>query len=252
MASQGDLQIMKDTSDIRAVHSRWNGPKMMDDYSPKTDAPYYAGITYYTTPAHDAALAHINTVGLDKVKNYSLADIQRIATDLTHKYALNAEQFRATADYLKQGDAYLRTQSQRASSGDAAAQRNVAFLNDYKTRTDTARARVATPTTIPVAKEADVVPPTMEDILLATPNQEKLEIFTTIEAAVTLAQRNGLSARQGVFNQLESWRKELHTAPNRRADLEQKLYLTGLMLSNGYLDTVLVPGTIAPAPKPSL
>lgn len=252
MASKGDPQIMKDTADLRAVFSRWYGPKMMDDYSPKTDAPYYAGITYYTTPAHDAALAHINTVGLDKVKNYSLADIQRIATDLTRKHALNNEQFRAVSDYLKQGESYLRAQNQRASSGDATAKRNVAFLNDYKTRTDTARARVVTPTNIPVPVAEDVVPPTMEDILLATPNQKKLEIFTAMETAATLAQRSGQTARQGVFNQLESWRKELHTAPTRRADLEQKLYLAGLMLSNGYLDTVLAPGTAAPAPKPSL
>ncbi len=252
MASQGDLDILNHTADARAVHSRWNGPKMMEAYSPKTDAQYYSGISYYTTPAHDAALAHINSVGLDKVKTYSLADIQRIATDLTHKHALTKEEFRTATTYLEKGDSYVQALTQKASSGDANATRNVAFLNAYLTRTVAAKVRLLTKTATPVLKKEDVVPPTSEDLAVAIPSTMKLDIYTTMESAIRLAQGNGQTARQGVFNQLESWRKELHNAPNRRADLEEKLFLTGLLLSNGYLNDLLVPSTKNAAPKPSL
>lgn len=249
MARDGNLTIMKHTADARAVHSRWNGPKMMEDYSPKYDAEYYSGLTYYVTPAHDAALAHIHAVGIDTVKNYTLDDIKRIATQMTHKNALNAQEFRNLADYLKMGAAYVQTLSAKAAQGDSMAKQNLMAIDRYQKRADAGKANLMIETNIPVIQKPDIVPPTIVDILAKTPKQEKADIHLAIAKAVSAALRNGQTARQGVYNQLESWRQELQTAPARRTDLEQKLYLAGMMLYQGQMDDILVPRPNTPKPS---
>lgn len=249
MARDGDLSILKYTADARAVNSRWNGPKMMEDYSPKHDAEYYAGLTYYVTPAHDAALAHIQSVGADAVKRYTLDDIKRIATGITLKNALNAQEFRTLANYLKDGQTYVKTLSVKAAQGDESARENLALIDRYQKRTDTGKANLMVETNIPVVPKPDIVPPTIVEILTQTPKQEKADIERAIANAVAAALRSGMTARQGAYNQLESWRQELHTDPARRPDLERKLYLAGMMLYQGQMDHILLQSKRAPQPS---
>ncbi len=249
MARDGNLAIMQHTADARAVHSRWNGPKMMVDYSPKYDAEYYSGLTYYVTPAHDAALAHIQTVGEDVVRNYSMDDIKRIAKGLTLKNALNAQEFRVLANYLKNEKSYVKTLSAKAAQGDVTSQQNLAAINRYQKRADIAKANLMIETNTPVIQKPDIVPPTVLEILGQTSKEEKADIELDISKAISTALRSGLTARQGVYNQLERWRHELHTDTARRPDLERKLYLAGVMLYNGKMDHLLLQSHQVPKPS---
>ncbi len=250
LASKGYPDIMRDTADARAVFSRWYGPKMMaggrEDYSPEHDYQYYTGANYYSTPAHDAALAHIRAVGIERVKQYSLTDIRRIATEITLQHALTAKQFRALSDYLKQGNEYLDHQEQQAAQGNADAQENVAFLNEYIARTNAAKTRIAIETARTIPPFVDRLPPKMDEILQNVSTREKEEIFRAMEKAVNAAVSNGQSARQGIFSQIEAWRQQIHTSPARQTGLERKLYLASLMLACGHMDQLM-----SPAPVPA-
>lgn len=248
MASKGNLSIIQDTSDARAISSRWNGPKMMDAYMPQYDAEYYSGITYYTTPAHDAVLRHIQTVGIDVVSRYTLQDIHKIAADVTRKQALSATEFRAVASFLKRGNNYVEELRRQAARGNKTAARNLDFIAAYSARTEVARDRLVTPTTKPVIPLPDVVPPTAEMHLNDATQAEKNHIRQELAQSINAVRASGGTAQQGVLARMEEWRHDLHTDPNRRPDLERRLYITGLMLGHGLLDDLLQ--AAPPAPQP--
>ncbi|WP_435641635.1 hypothetical protein [Micavibrio aeruginosavorus] len=222
MFVRGDREILQQTADARAISSRWNGPKMMMvNYSPEHDADYYTGSTYYTTPMHDALLAHIRKTGIERIKRYTMNDIERVATDITTAHELNEMQFRAIADYLKTG---------KGTSP---------FIAAYQNRSDVARARIMTETRQRVLPYTDTLPPKIEVVLAKASRAEKQIVSTALQTAIAAALSKGQTARQGVFNQLEAWRKDLHGDKARRPDLERKLYLSALMLGNGDFDLLL-------------
>ncbi len=248
MAAKGNLSILQDTSDARAISSRWNGPKMMDAYIAQYDAEYYAGITYYTTPAHDAALRHIQRAGMNTVSRYTLQDIHEIAADITRKNALSETEFRAVANFLKRGQPYVEELRRQAAGGNRNATRNLAFITAYSARTEAARDRLVTPTSNPVIPLPDVVPPTAEMHLNDATQAEKNQIRQELTQSIDAARASGGTARNGILARMEQWRHDLHNDPARRPDLERRLYLTGLMLGHGLLDDLLQ--VAPPAPQP--
>lgn len=233
MAAQGDHAIMQQTADIRAVSSRWKAPEMMSIYRRESDAEFYTAAIYYTTPGHDAAMAHIRSVGSKTLKSYSLNDIGRIAADITHKHALKPADVSAMVSYLGTG---------KGSS---------TFINEYKARTEQAKARVTVETRERVIMRPDNVPPSIDDILNRTSKTEKQAIHNAFARSIAEAAKHGQVPLHGVMNQLEVWRHALHNDEKRRPDLERKLYIGGLMLGQGLLDSLIRGKNTAQAPSPS-
>lgn len=232
MAAQGDQAIMQQTADIRAVSSRWKAPEMMSIYRRESDAEFYTAAIYYTTPGHDAAMAHIRSVGSKTLKSYTLNDIGRIAADITRKHALKPDEINAMVAYLGTG---------KGSS---------AFVNQYKARTEQAKARVTVETRERVIARPDNVPPSIDDILNKTSKTEKQAIHNAFARSIAEAAKHGQVPLQGVMNQLETWRHALHTDDKPRPDLERKLYIGGLMLGQGMLDSLIRGKNTAAAPQP--
>lgn len=226
MATKGDFNIIQQTADFRAIHSRWRGHEFLSAYNQKSDAEYYDGIVYYTTPAHDALIAHIQKVGLDTVKRYSMVEIQKVAAIITREHALDAAEFKAIIEYYKNG---------KGPSGQKS------FVQSYADRANLARSRTVKETSARVIARPDTTPSSIKVTLTKMSRTEKQAVYTTLQKAITTAQQNGLTGQHGLFTQLDDWRKALHASPPQaqRVMLERKLYIAALLLGNGNLDQML-------------
>lgn len=99
MVKRGHPEVARFHAAYRAWRAISTGPKHAHESSPVSDFRYYSGASYFTSIAHDNVLRHVDEVGVDTVRKYSMADIKRVAEEITERSCLSRAEFAQLTNY---------------------------------------------------------------------------------------------------------------------------------------------------------
>lgn len=218
MVKRGHPEVVRFHADYRAWRAVSTGPKHTHESNPSTDFRYYSGASYFTSIAHDNVLRHVDEAGIDAVRKYSMADIRRVAEEITERSCLTRAEFTQLTDY------YL------TSAGDAPVVRSA---------TERYREAVRRLDPQPVAFTPESWWP--HEFLEKTDPALVEEVQAEISSRAARYGGGAYGYRRAMAALIEEWRPAVDRGPAEESlRTRKKITLLGVLAELGYVNDLII------------